>query len=635
MSRIYILPDRVTNRIAAGEVIERPASVIKELVENSIDAGAREIILKLRSEGRKLIQVIDDGHGMDHDDAIISIERHSTSKIKTADDLETIGTLGFRGEALASIASVSRFTLLTRTEQETAATKVEVEGGKLKNVSKDNRKPGTTITVEDLFFNTPARLKFLKSGSVEMRWIIKQLTKYAIINPELKFQMISGAKTLLDVSPVKTIFERIYQIQGAEQAKIFLPFEKEKNGLKVYGYCSHTSHHKSNRDGLFFFINKRSVDDRILSGAVYSAYKTLLPPGKYPSVFLFLETPLDYVDVNVHPTKSEVRFKSPEDIREIITEAIRKALIKSSPVLKMETGKQETGQSAEPEKRESSLPVSRFLSDGEAIDTGTKAGQYKRDESLPSHITQGEAKSSQTESSAFKKHDTSIPDDEEEFNLTSDGDSREPLHADVQNIEDITGYEPVVLGQFANSFILVELEEDLALVDQHVAHERIRYESLKKDYETQAIESQGLLIPVSLELTAPENRLMEELKPGLENIGFEIEEFGPRSWAVKSAPVLLDGIIEEPLRELLETFDEKNIKSAGTLHDDVLDEMVTILSCHGSIKKNTPLEISKQEWLIEELFKCDEPFRCPHGRPVIIRITLKEILTKFGRTPKL
>lgn len=639
MSKIYILPDRISNRIAAGEVVERPASVVKELVENSLDAGATEISVTIQGDGKRLIQVSDDGSGMDHDDAIISLERHSTSKIKNADDLESIASLGFRGEALASIASVSRLTLNTRTEEESASTRVEVTGGKLVNVSRSTRERGTTIRVEDLFFNTPARLKFLKSGAIEMKWLIKYLTKYAIINPGVKFNLVSGQKNVIDAPPAKTIFERIYQIFGSQTAKLFLPFDSEQSDLRVYGYCSHTNHNRSSKDGLYFFINGRSVDDRILSVAVRSAYQNLLPSGKFPSVFLFLDTPLDFVDVNVHPTKAEVRFSSPGLVRSLIEEAIRAALLKSSPVLRMKTDDSQNrsvAESTSPEESPAQAKISRFLQEGisdSKIEEPQPREELYKDGSIESELLIEKQKV--IPRSSAKTFDSPEPDQpgirhteiSKQYPPTSD--------KSVDLLPDLSSVEPKLIGQLDNTFILVQIESDLLIIDQHVAHERIRYEQLHRQNENSKLESQHMLIPVTVDLDPAASSTMESLSVELEQFGFELEQFGNRTWVVKAVPIILETGIQQFLQEMIETAGELiSSEKKDRINRMLTDEIITLLSCHGAIKRNTPLTKEKMIWLIDTLFKCDEPYRCPHGRPITIRIEKRELFIKFGRTPE-
>ncbi|MBN2134508.1 MAG: DNA mismatch repair endonuclease MutL [Acidobacteria bacterium] len=630
MSKIYILPDRISNRIAAGEVVERPASVVKELVENSIDAGADDIEIKIIGQGKKLIQISDNGTGMDHDDAIISLERHSTSKIKKAEDLDSISTLGFRGEALASIASVSRFTLTTRTEGDSAATIVEVTGGKLLNVSKGARQQGTTIRVEDLFFNTPARLKFLKSDSVELRWIIKYLTRYAIAHPEIRFNVFSSSQHIIQTPPIKTVFERIYHLLGSEQAGIFLPFESERQNIKVFGYCSHTGHQKANRDGLFYFINKRSVDDKIISHAVLSAYENLIPKGKYPSIFLFLEIPFDKVDVNVHPTKTEVRFDNPSYIHDIIVEAINAALIKNSPVIKINSPDTEVKTQFEDKPNHVDKlkkgSFSNYLKEGTA-----PTSERKNTRTTPSHMEKHD--DLYTEQKLEKSgqiqplHETNIE------KIESPGTKAETASpSKTEALPDLHTREYNIVGQYNDSFILIEMDDDLYIIDQHVAHERIRYNELKAGLENEDIESQQLLIPVTLELSPEENQVMEVISVELSNAGIDVESFGPRAWRVLSVPTGVVGDTESMIREIIETtgeFTKKKNNKSLTLR--IRDEVITSLSCQGAIKKNMPLTYDQIEWLVDTLFQTDEPYRCPHGRPVIIKINQKEILTKFGR----
>lgn len=649
MGKIFILPDRVSNRIAAGEVVEQPASVVKELVENSIDAGSESIEVKIEGSGRKLISVSDDGCGMDYDDAIISLERHSTSKIKKPEDLDSISTLGFRGEALASIASVSRLTLLTRMEEQTVGTMVEASGGKLIKVEKAARERGTTVKVEDLFFNTPARLKFLKSDSVEMRRLVRILTNYAIIYKDIKFALFENGRILILVSPSKTLFERIYALSGPEIARSLLPFEGGDGAVRVFGYCSHTNHKRSSRDGLHFFINGRFVDDKLLSGAVASSYKGLIPPGTYPSIFLFIELPFDSVDINVHPTKMEARFKSPAAVRQLIEESIRSALIKSSPVLSVKSaGQRGTGDAslnAETGSDQASGDYAGYLSEGSAAEDILRAetvingqeglvhsAKEKPESVFSNDISSGPSETAQNEHKPepdryfFRDHKKTRNINRTQNLLMSD------LEMESRFVSDLKKIHIRVIGQLLNSFILIQGDDDLLIVDQHIAHERIRYELLKDQFAGNNIESQSLLIPEMFEVSGEDDIALQELSIMLQPLGFQIEPFGEKTWAVKSVPVGMEASAEETVREMLDLFEDiKSSEKKGDLRHRLDDELIALISCHGSIKKNMPLTKEKMEWLLSELALCREPYRCPHGRPVILRIERDELFKKFGR----
>jgi DNA mismatch repair protein MutL len=519
--------------------------------------------------------------------------------------------------------------LTTRTEGDSAATIVEVNGGKLLNVSKGARLKGTTIRVEDLFFNTPARLKFLKSDSVELRWIIKYLTRYSIAHPEIRFNVFSNSQHIVQAPPVKTVFERIYHLLGNDQAGIFLPFESERQNIKVFGYCSHTGHQKANRDGLFYFINKRSVDDKIISHAVLSAYENLIPKGKYPSIFLFLEIPFDKVDVNVHPTKTEVRFDNPLYIHDIIVEAINAALIKNSPVIKISSP--ETPKVLQSADRPNVEEKNKKESFSDYLRAGTAPEVERKDiKTTQSYQVKQDLYAGQKSEDSVRIQSENLTN-EEKINL-SEIKTETTSATKTEALPDLHTREYSIIGQYNDSFILIEMEGDLYIIDQHVAHERIRYNELKAGLDNENIESQQLLIPVTVELSPEESETMETIAEELRKAGIEIESFGPRAWRILSIPTGVVGDTEGLIREIIEStgeFVKKYNSKDITLR--IRDEVITSLSCQGAIKKNMPLIHEKIEWLVDTLFQADEPYRCPHGRPVIIKINQKEILTKFGR----
>ena len=647
MGKIFILPDRVSNRIAAGEVVDKPASVVKELIENSIDSGAKEVEVRIEGSGRKLIQVSDDGCGMDYDDAIISLERHSTSKIKNPEDLDSISTLGFRGEALASIASVSRLTMLTKTPEESAGTRVEVAGGKLLKVEKAAREPGTTIRVEELFFNTPARLKFLKSDSAEMRWIVRILTNYAVIYKDLKFTVFDGGKVLFRVSPAKTLFERIHGLAGVELARSLMPFEGKSGEIRAFGYCSHTNHKRSSRDGLHFYINGRSVDDKLISSSVAASYKSLIPPGSYPSVFLFIELPFDQVDVNVHPAKMEARFRSPNLIRQVIEESIRTALIKSSPVLKIAELSPEEPKGKPVEQSAAAIPGAQGFSDylsGSTVPLKSAASgssESRKEEANNFLKTKKNCDSSAGAvvtrrpggASGFipgrGKNNVSLEDAGANMDLSGLSDVSTK---DFFIVPDLSKINMRLIGQFQNSFIIAQTDDDLMIIDQHVAHERIRYEEIKARYADKKIESQGLLIPETFEVTREDDIILKDIAEDLAHLGFQAEPFGERTWAVKAVPSEIRISAERIIREIIDLAEDIGKSGRGEgLKDNLLEEVIALIACRGSVSKNMPLERDKMEWLLSQLALCKEPYRCPHGRPVILRIERNELFKKFGR----
>jgi DNA mismatch repair protein MutL len=681
MGKIHVLPERVANQIAAGEVVERPASVVKELLENALDAGSTRIRIQVEAGGKKLIQITDNGCGMVRDDAMLAFERHATSKIKDTDDLLSVATLGFRGEALPSIASVARLHMETRAQEETAGTVIEINGGKIIRVEEAGLPPGTSITIRDLFFNTPARKKFLKSESTELSHIASLVTHYALAHPDKHFELHSATNALLVAPPVADHRERVYQVFGRETLEQLIPLaamqplervglpqpppwrRHEVDGrrgslpspdaveddssragmpaphgpsphgpsphefgeLRLHGFVSKPEIQKLNRNSIFIFANGRLIRDRLIQHALTEAYRNILPPTVYPVVLLFLEMPTAEIDVNVHPSKTEVRFRQGTVVHDFVREAVRAALMKARPVPQFlsEIHAQPTatqaltpgsrgGESAQraPWRDLYEPAAAGFALQAPAIPPSTAHFQFEG----------GIAVEANAAVSLARAPEAAIPDH----------GCAPPVEQEPQippTLESLRTLKP--LGQIRNSFILAVNEDGLWIIDQHVAHERVLFEKVLRQRAAQHVESQRLLMPLVIELTPAQQAIFSEIADELTHNGFEAEPFGARSVAVKIAPAGVDASqIEHMLNEILEQLTRED--QAINL-EAVRARIAASIACHAAIKVNMPLEQNKMEWLLAELAKTQHPMTCPHGRPVVLRYSLQDIQKAFKR----
>ncbi len=663
MGKIHVLSENVANKIAAGEVVERPASVVKELLENALDAGSTRIKIQVEAGGKKLIHIADNGCGMVRDDALLAFERHATSKIRDAEDLLSVSTLGFRGEALPSIASVSRLRLETRSADEPSGTVIEINGGKMFKVEEAGLPAGTSITVRDLFFNTPARKKFLKAESTELSHIASLVTHYALAHPEKHFELHSATNAMLVAPPVASASDRVYQIFGREVLDELIPIaaaqplqrvglpqpppwrrpqeeDDEQNAhstpgeLRLHGFVSKPEIQKLNRNSIYVFVNRRLIRDRLIQHAITEAYRNVLPPTVFPVVLLFLELPSEEVDVNVHPSKTEVRFRQQSVLHDFVRDSIRAALMKARPVPQFITeidAHPTASPMLTPGARAAALEASAWRS------LYAPAGQ-----AAPESVAQG-----------FTLQAPIPPPINERFAFGVDGiridgnaalaiarlpqpvvpgDSCAPPILDGPEV--ISDLAPSLaslkpLGQIRDSFVLAVNHEGLWIVDQHVAHERVLFERILKQRAAKSVESQRLLMPLVLELTPAQQAIFTEISDELNLNGFEAEPFGARSIAVKVAPAGIDAPqIEKMLHELLEQFahEEQSLNL-----EKIRTRIAASIACHAAIKVNMPLEQNKMEWLLAELSKTECPMSCPHGRPVVLRYSLKDIQKAFKR----
>ncbi len=598
MPRIHKLPLHLANQIAAGEVVERPASVVKELLENSLDANARRIAITIELGGKKLLRVEDDGDGMEPDDARLAIERHATSKIATSDDLEAIITLGFRGEALPSIASVSHFTLRTRLRGESTGTEVKVHGGAVAAVREIGAPEGTCIEVADLFYNLPARRKFLKSDTAESTQISRLVTQMALGYPTVGFSLTSGPRKLLECPPAAGLGERFFQLFG--ERPDLVEIRKEAAGIKIHGFIAALGDQGPVRGPQNVFVNRRIVKDRTIQHAISEAYSVATIKERSPEVHLFIDIPPDRVDVNVHPTKAEVRFLEQSLVHEVLRRGLGEALGQGrAPELQFTPFAARPGEPqnvAIPGVLAGAIVGNRWAAEQDTISGG-------RD--VPFFTTAGTATGQPASDVAIPPY-TTMP-------------GSQPL--DIRPM--------VPLGQFRDTFIVAVDDEGIAIIDQHVAHERVLFEQLMEKLTSGRLESQRLLTPIIIELTAAQRQALAQHRPTLERFGMEIEEFGGDSLHLSAVPAILaPSECEATVRALaedLEGFDK------GSRVEDALRKIAALMACHAAVKANYPLTLEKMRYILEELRRTAYSSVCPHGRPVVLRITRREVEKNFQR----
>jgi DNA mismatch repair protein MutL len=693
MGKIRVLADQVANQIAAGEVVDRPASVVKELLENSLDAGAGRIRVEIEGGGKKLIRVADDGQGMNRDDALLAFERHATSKLRTAGDLLSIATLGFRGEALPSIASVARVTLETSTGDEPTGTHIEISGGRMHRVDDAALPRGTTIAVSDLFYNTPARRKFLRAESTELAHVTALVTHYALAHPEKHFELAAASHTIVSAPPVARTSERIYQIFGKETLSQLLPvaaetpleraglpepppWKKDPNeppcqpgSLRLSGFYSKPELQKLNRNSIYIFVNKRLIRDRLLLHAITEAYRNVIPPTSFPVVLLFLEMPPEEVDVNVHPAKTEVRFRQQTLVHDFVRDSLRTALINARPAAGF-LAALDSQPSASPSLMPpavSPVPSPPGSTPSVAPDSDPEALSSMSADTRPFHLTPATPSPTPGNLPFAGGPQANVPQwDVRNFNFREWGEATKALlqpsatgvdqepcspgngaAADASdaasaaalieseqhsgNLNRLGQLKP--LGQLRESFILAVGDDGLWIIDQHVAHERVLFEKILRDRDVERVQRQRLLMPLLVELKPEQMVVFARIAAELENNGFEVEPFGPQTLAVKAAPVGLDGAELE--RTLSEVIDQSTAGSDEPLRNEELTKLRTriaaSIACHSAIKVNTALDPKRIEWLLLELAKTSHPTSCPHGRPIALLYSWKEIQRAFQR----
>jgi DNA mismatch repair protein MutL len=617
MNRIQVLPEILANKIAAGEIVERPASVVKELLENSLDARSRNIFVSVSSGGKRSILIRDDGEGMSQDDALLAFEHHATSKLRSAEDLSSIATLGFRGEALPSIASVSRLTLKTRADDAASisGTEIDINGGVINSVKSIPWDKGTEIEVRGLFFNVPARKKFLRSTDTEIGHIARLVTHYALAHPEIRFTLESEGRTLLDTVAVTDLKERIYQIFGDNLLDSLIEFHGHSGSVKVHGFGSRPQQQRTNSYWQYIYVNRRMVRDKVLMGAIRQAYRSYIPASAYPIVILFLELPFDEVDVNAHPAKTEIRFQDQSTIHRLTFETIDRALkerVSIPDFVHRQTFASSLNQIEQ-------VPLS---------DYAAAMAFEQRDALQPVQSAATPNPSQQALNYPFQEIRSSFAPqilDHHSMNLMPDmlyGSPRETRNAfQVQGVR--------ILGQLHDSYIIACDAEGLLIVDQHVAHERILYESFAAAMQTKKVEIQGLLIPITWELPPHQMALLNRITPELMENGFHIEPFGGSSVIIRSMPAIAkDSDCQSLISEILEGLETEE----RSLDVQIIRDKIAIkTACKAAVKVNMPLSIEKMQWLLDQLAQTQIPTNCPHGRPIILRFSMYEIQRNFGR----
>jgi DNA mismatch repair protein MutL len=605
MSRIRLLPEILASQVAAGEVVERPASVVKELVENSIDAGAGKIEVIIRRGGIALVRVVDDGCGMDRDDALLSLERHATSKIRTVADLAAISTLGFRGEALPSIASVSRFRLTTREPEAVAGTEIIVAGGRVETVRDGGEAPGTQVEVRSLFYNLPARRKFLRSENTESRHVEHQLRLQATGHPPIAFAFVRDDRIVFQLPPAANLLDRIRDLHGAELVERLLEVEEASPDAKIRigGLIGQAGVSRQGRDQQLVFVNGRAIESPLLTSALHEGYHTALMKGQFPVTFLFLELDPAAVDVNVHPAKREVRFRDPSAVREAVVETIRATLERQR------RGWQEqfraptfAAGSAPAAINPFRTPLPPQKGETPAIDTAPVPPGAPSVEAIRNLLPAAER---------FDQLRPSSP-------LMASSESARPANAQFE-----------IIGVLNKLYVLMENKDGLVLVDQHAAHERILFEELRRRMEEQGVPSQRLLLAQTFDLAPRDAEWVERNLATLQKMGIGIESFGRNSFKIDSLPTFLE--VSDPVAFIREVIDGLKNASNGSSPLRLGEDMIAKTVCRHAVKANDPLRYPEIDKLIRDLLECDLPYCCPHGRPTMIQISHAELEKKFGR----
>ncbi len=605
MSQIRILPEILSNKIAAGEVVERPASVVKELLENSLDAESTQIVVEIEKGGRSLIRVSDNGMGMAPDDALLSIERYATSKIYKNEDLFSIRTLGFRGEALPSIASVSRFSLVTRHRETDTGLEIIMAGGKIQKVTETGAPVGTQISVRQLFFNTPARRKFLKGIQTEMGHIVDVVSTMALGRPAVQFKLLHNSKLLKNWVAVSNPADRVIHVLGSELKEGLIAVQHDDGYLKLEGWLSSPSITRKTSRSMHIYINGRAVRDRVVQHALFEGYAGRLVKGQFPMAVLFVQVPFDRVDVNVHPAKNEVRFSDQKQVHDTVRSAVVHAL--------QQTDSQKWGRQFPQEKM---LFIKEKPGDYQGKDAWTVSPRQEVKEGealappLKTILPRSIAPRIQSFSEAQEPHAAPIK--------PAGGSGLLTQASDQSQLWDQTRFSDLkVIGQYQDIYIVCESRQDLILLDQHAAHERIRYEKLKQSRKVKT-ESQGLLIPETIDLNYREAKVLEKFLPELATLGFEIEPFGGDTFAIKSVPAILG---ESEIKSLVMEMVEKWIEDgSGDVAEKAIDDSIKLMACHGSIRANQRLTDMEIKTMLEQLDACENPSNCPHGRPTWIKL---------------
>ena len=622
MPNIKILSADVANKIAAGEVVERPASVVKELIENALDAGSTSIRVEVRAGGKRLIRVSDNGGGMEREDALLALERHATSKVNRIEDLESIQTFGFRGEALASIASVSQFELLTRTVDALEGTKVDVEGGVFRSVQESGCSPGTHMSVNNLFYNVPARLKFLKTDTTEMNHVTNQVTWAALAHPKIHFSLTHNGRSILDVRACDSYLERVRLLYGREFAENLIEFTEELPDLKIYGLLGKPEFTKPNREYQLFFLNQRPIRSRIIGAALTEALDAMVAKDRQPVALLFLTLDPEAVDVNVHPAKIEVRFRNERTIYSGVVRMIRNAVHKTKYIPKIETSVEPAQSEEDAETRDAGL--SRRVSTP-VTGRGQRVVQTQR----------GQTPSVPTQETTDIGQETETPDTSSEAQVPSTP-TEVVVQPPQQQIPEgvnlsLLDFENVQLkANLFKTYIVAEAGDKIFFIDQHVAAERVLYERFVNHLKTDGIPVQGLLLPVTVEATPQQLGILKIHGDIFKKLGFDLEEFGGNTILIRAIPSPL------PTRVASQTVTDLLDKLPEEPHTDVqlpeaIDNALITLACKSAVKAGDTLDMKEMTNLIKELSEAKLPFNCPHSRPIIVEMGRDELERRFHR----
>ena len=610
-NRINMLDEHTANRIAAGEVVERPASVVKELMENSIDAGATQIIVTLEEGGKDLIKITDNGCGMTRDDAIMSLQRHATSKIRDADDLDAISTLGFRGEALPSIASVSVIEMITKHESGTDGVRLEVEAGTITNLESVGAPQGTTIAIRKLFFNTPARLKFLKTAQTELSHISEIVGWFAMAYPSVHFRLVHGSREVLSSPATGIRLNSVAQVLGKDVAKQLVSIDFETPAMRVDGFISSPSLTRINRRDQTFFVNGRPIKSRTITHALDQAYRGLLQPGRYPVAVVFINVVPELVDVNVHPTKAEVKFSSEQEIHSAVHRAANQALMQgaAAPTLGETHQRPQMPLKLRPDEPQYRQPT--LLQPAAPVDISAfKEALEKRREDAISQVD--------SDDPFIWKKGAGVPVE----------DSPVP-EAAFEEVRTVALRSVKVIGQARNTYIIAQCDDGVLILDQHVAHERVLFDRMRKSEDIAGRAIQGLVMPVAVSLSAREAPVVSRRLEELRKAGFELEPFGGDTFMMRGAPASVKPVdAEAVLRDMIQEIVDLSIAKHLLVRPD---QVLITASCKMAVKAGDPLTMQEMQRLVDDLLKCENPFVCPHGRPIIVSLSNWELDRKFRR----
>ena len=605
---IKILDKNIADKIAAGEVVERPLSIVKELVENSIDAGSSSITAEIKRGGKTYIRVTDDGCGIPADEVKLAFMRHATGKISDESDLYAIKTLGFRGEALASIAAVSRIEIITKTKDEQAGSRLLIEGGAVAEEGATGCPEGTTIIARDLFYNTPARLKFMQTDNAESRKVIDFITEEALAYPEIRFRMISNDRTLFSTQGRGDRLRAVVTLSSREYSSRLMEVAAEADGMSLEGYVSDPGETRSNKRGQLFFVNGRPVNSTLMEKAVAEAYKNRVFHGRYPIAYLFLHVPPETLDVNIHPAKTEVRFHDSSAVESFVRDSLASVLIGKNAM---------PGMTASP-------AGSSFMEKAQNSSTADElgaAGQHREEK-----IKEGEQVDIRKVLSSFKNESEKVNEEIRGFRSEiKDGNADEPSVSDADAPLDFGSLE--IIGTIFGTYIMAKDADTFYFIDQHAAHERIFFEHLMDQYDSGSPDRQQLLVPITVKASASEEESAPEWTKALEKLGFSLEEFGPDTWAVREIPAFFDiGIAEKFINDFMDAASD-----GETFENRAKINRAAKAACRNAVKAHDELHNEEIRRLLEDLSKCREPYSCPHGRPTSIKFDRHDIEKRFRR----